>query len=75
MKKLNIGMVGYKFMGKAHSHAYHDLPMFFPNTIRKVKKVICGRNPEAIKEAAAQFGWEEYTTDWKELLERDDRSY
>lgn len=72
MKKLNIGMVGYKFMGKAHSHAYHDLPMFFPNTIHPVKKVICGRNPEAIKEAAAQFGWEEYTTDWKELLERDD---
>ena len=60
-------------MGKAHSHAYHDLPMFFPNTIHPVKKVICGEKyPEAINQAAAQFGWEEYTTDWKELIGRDD---
>lgn len=71
-KQLNIGMVGYKFMGKAHSHAYHDLPMFFPDKIKPVKKVICGRNPEAVAQAAEQFGWEEYTTDWKELIERDD---
>ncbi|CAM4004782.1 Gfo/Idh/MocA family protein [Lederbergia lenta] len=72
MNSINIGMIGYKFMGKAHSHAYRDLPMFFPKSIRPEMKVICGRNPEAVAEAASQFGWEEHTTDWKELLKRDD---
>lgn len=72
MKSLNIGMIGYKFMGKAHSHAYRDLPMFFPKSIKPEMKVVCGRNPEAVSEAAEQFGWEAYTTDWKELLQRDD---
>jgi predicted dehydrogenase len=72
MEKVNIGMIGYKFMGKAHSHAYRDLPLFFPNRIHPEMKVICGRNPEAVAEAAKQFGWEEYTTDWKTLLQRED---
>lgn len=72
MEKLRIGMVGYKFMGKAHSHAYRDLPLFFPNTVHPVMKVICGRDQKGVALAAKQFGWEEYTTDWKRLLERDD---
>ena len=69
MKSINIGMIGYKFMGKAHSNAYRALPMFFPNSIQPKMKVICGRNEEAVSEAAKQFGWEEYTTDWKDLIE------
>lgn len=72
MDKVNVGMIGYKFMGKAHSNAYRALPMFFPERVRPNMKVICGRNSEAVKEAANNFGWEEYTTDWKELLTRDD---
>ncbi|WP_010676824.1 Gfo/Idh/MocA family protein [Bacillus timonensis] len=72
MKKINVGMIGYKFMGKAHSHAYRDLPMFFPNTLHPEMKVICGRNLNGVAEAAKQFGWEEYTTDWRSLLQRDD---
>lgn len=72
MEKIRIGMVGYKFMGKAHSHAYQDLPMFFPDIIHPEMKVICGRDEKAVSLAAKQFGWEEYTTDWKSLLERDD---
>ena len=72
MKTIKIGMVGYKFMGKAHSHAYRDLPLFFPKSIHPEMKVICGRNPESVAEAAKQFGWEEYATDWRSLLERDD---
>ncbi len=72
MKSVNVGMIGYKFMGKAHSHAYRDLPMFFPNSLKPEMKVICGRNEEAVAQAAKQFGWEEYTTDWKSLIERDD---
>ncbi|WP_338368171.1 Gfo/Idh/MocA family protein, partial [Enterococcus faecium] len=69
---IKVGMVGYKFMGKAHSHAYRDLPLFFPESLSPEMKVICGRNESEVAKAAAQFGWEESTTDWKNLLERED---
>jgi predicted dehydrogenase len=73
MKQLRIGMVGYKFMGKAHSNAYRALPMFFPDAKIKPKmSVICGRNEDAVKQAALQFGWAEIETDWRALIERDD---
>ncbi|NHN34555.1 Gfo/Idh/MocA family protein [Paenibacillus agricola] len=72
MKQVNIGMVGYKFMGKAHSHAYRDLHMFFPKLAKPMMKLICGRDEQGVAEAAEQFGWDGYVTDWRELLERDD---
>src|SRR5690606_11756728 len=72
MNPVRVGMIGYKFMGKAHSHAYRDIPMFFPGTLRPVMKVICGRNEEGVKKAARQFGWEEAATDWREVVCRDD---
>ncbi|WP_282939899.1 Gfo/Idh/MocA family oxidoreductase [Paenibacillus sp. RC67] len=72
MKQFNIGMVGYKFMGKAHSHAYRDLHMFFPKAARPGMKLICGRDEQGVAQAAEQFGWEGYVTDWRELLKRDD---
>jgi predicted dehydrogenase len=67
MKEINVGMVGYKFMGKAHSHAYRDLPMFFPNVLKPRMKLICGREESGVSQAARQFGWEGYVTDWKRL--------
>lgn len=72
MSKVNIGMIGYKFMGKAHSHAYHDLPMFFPDVAKPVMKAICGRNEEGVRQAQQQLNWESYETDWRKLIERDD---
>ncbi|MGI2326778.1 Gfo/Idh/MocA family protein [Planococcus sp. YIM B11945] len=72
MKEVNVGMIGYKFMGKAHSNAYRALPMFFPESSVPNMKVICGRHPEAVAEAAKQFGWQEFATDWKELVARND---
>lgn len=72
MAKVNIGMVGYKFMGKAHSNAYRVLPMFFPNSVAPEMKVICGRDAVALEQARKQFGWQEAVTDWRELLTRDD---
>ncbi|WP_340023343.1 Gfo/Idh/MocA family oxidoreductase [Paenibacillus sp. FSL K6-1096] len=72
MKQLRIGMIGYKFMGKAHSNAYRSLPMFFPKAVKPHMSVICGRNEEAVTEAADQLGWSESVTDWKELIARDD---
>jgi len=73
MKQLNVGMIGYKFMGKAHSQAYRDVPMFFPDTAAKpVMKLICGRDKAGVEQAAGQFGWAESVTDWRELVARDD---
>jgi predicted dehydrogenase len=72
MKQIRVGMVGYKFMGKAHSHAYRDIPMFFPNAIKPVMQTVCGRDVEGVATAAKQFGWNGYVTDWKELVCHDD---
>jgi len=72
MQEIRIGMVGYKFMGKAHSHAYRDLPMFFPNVPKPVMTTICGRHEPSVRAAAEQFGWASYVTDWRELVRRDD---
>lgn len=72
MKTVRVGMVGYKFMGKAHSNAYRALPMFFPKSIKPEMKAICGRDPEGVEQAREQFGWESSETDWRELVGRDD---
>ena len=72
MKSFNIGMVGYKFMGKAHSHAYKDLHMFFPQTAVPKMKLICGRDESGVSSAAEQFGWDGYVTDWRELVTHPD---
>lgn len=69
MKEINIGMIGYKFMGKAHSHAYRDLHMFFPDAPVPRMRTICGRDTDGVAQAADQFGWEKHVTDWHELLE------
>ncbi len=72
MKQINVGMVGYKFMGKAHSQAYKEAPMFFPDAPQPVMKAICGRDQAGVEQAARQFGWEDAVTDWRELISRDD---
>lgn len=72
MQKINIGLIGYKFMGKAHSHAYFDMPRFFRPKAVPVMRVICGRNEEAVREAATQYGWGSYETDWRKLIDIDD---
>ncbi|MHA2854583.1 Gfo/Idh/MocA family protein [Paenibacillus lautus] len=72
MKQLRVGMIGYKFMGKAHSNAYRSLPMFFPKALKPEMVAICGRNASAVQEAANQLGWRESVTDWKQLVNRED---
>ncbi|MCM3749722.1 Gfo/Idh/MocA family oxidoreductase [Paenibacillus pasadenensis] len=71
--KLRVGMVGYKFMGKAHSNAYRAMPMFFSEApLQPEMAVICGRDPEGTELARSQFGWQELETDWRKLVQRDD---
>ncbi|MBM7551523.1 Gfo/Idh/MocA family protein [Thalassobacillus pellis] len=71
-KEVRIGMVGYQFMGKAHSHAYRDLPFYFDGKIKPVLKAVAGRKEAAVKDAADRMGWESYETDWRKLVERKD---
>jgi len=74
MKKqeIRIGMVGYQFMGKAHSHAYRDIPFYFNTSFTPVLKAVAGRNEENVKKAAKKMGWESYETDWRQLIARND---
>lgn len=72
VKKIRVGLIGYMFMGKAHSQAYRNVHRFFDMKVVPEMKVICGRNEEAVKEAQQKFGWQEYETDWRKLVERDD---
>ena len=72
MKDINIGMIGYKFMGKAHSNAYSKVNMFFDAGANAVRKVICGRDAAGVAQAAKKFGWEHAETDWKKMASRKD---
>lgn len=72
MKPLNVAMIGYKFMGKAHGYALMAMPFFFKTGIQPVRKVICGRHEGPLRQAAEDFGWEETSTDWREVVRRPD---
>lgn len=72
MKELRIGIVGYKFMGKAHSNAWIKAPRFFDPDAQPVLQVACGRHEKPLKEFASRWGWRHTETDWKKLVRRDD---
>jgi len=72
MKKLNIGMIGYGFMGRAHSNAYRKVGNFFDLPYQPVLKAACARNAEQVKAFADKWGYESTETDWRKLIERDD---
>ncbi len=69
---LRVGMVGYAFMGAAHSLAWRTAGRVYDLPLRPAMVAICGRNGAAAAAAASRLGWESSTTDWKELIERDD---
>ncbi len=71
-KKLNIGMVGYGFMGRTHSNAFRKVSNFFDNEHVPVLKAICGRNEANTRAFADKWGYESIETDWKKLVERKD---
>ena len=72
MKKVNVALIGYKFMGRAHSNAWRQAASFFDPPVAPVLKVICGRDEAGVRNAAARFGWREHATDWREVVRRDD---
>lgn len=71
-KQLRIGMIGYGFMGRAHTNAYKRVCDFFQREYRPVLKAACARNKEKIQAFADNWGYESIETDWRELLKRDD---
>lgn len=71
-KPLNIGMIGYGFMGRAHSNGYNRVPNFFDTEYVPVLKAACARNKEKVQAFADTWGYESIETDWRKMLERDD---
>ena len=69
---LRVGMVGYGFMGAAHSQGWRVAPRFFDLPATPSMDVIVGRDADAVAAAAATWGWRESATDWRDLIERDD---
>jgi predicted dehydrogenase len=72
MKNLNIGLVGYGFMGRTHSNAFHQAPRFFDLPFRPVLKAICARDADRAKRFASNWGYEGVESDWRKLVERKD---
>lgn len=70
--RLRVGMVGYAFMGAAHSHAWRNAHRFFDLPLTPELTAIVGRNEAAVSAAAERLGWNSVETDWRRLLERDD---
>ncbi|WP_353710956.1 Gfo/Idh/MocA family oxidoreductase [Arthrobacter sp. K5] len=71
-KPLRVGMVGYAFMGAAHSQAWRTAPRFFDLPLQPQLTAVAGRNASGVRAAADKLGWESAETDWRRLIERDD---
>jgi predicted dehydrogenase len=71
-EQLRVGMVGYAFMGAAHSQAWRTVNRAFDLPLPARMTAVCGRSAEQVAAAAATLGWAEHTTDWRELVARDD---
>jgi predicted dehydrogenase len=71
-KPLRVGLIGYSFMGRAHSNAFHQVNHFFPSSYEIVPQAVCGRDEAKVKEFAEKWGYRSTETDWKKLVARDD---
>jgi predicted dehydrogenase len=71
-RRLRIAMIGYGFMGAAHSQGWRTAPRVFDLPAEPEMAVIVGRHAEAVADAATKWGWAEWATDWREVIARDD---
>src|SRR3954452_13561766 len=69
---LGVGMVGYAFMGAAHSQAWRTVGRVFDLPLSPLMVELCGRDSAAADRAATTLGWQSSTSDWRELVERPD---
>jgi len=68
-KTFRVGLIGYKFMGRAHSNAWRQAPKFFNLKGNVELHTICGRDAAGVQAARAQLGWQYSATDWREVVE------
>ena len=71
-RELGVAVIGYAFMGKAHSNAWRNVGAFYPDGPAVARRVLVGRDRTRWRRPARQYGWQESATDWREVLERDD---
>ena len=71
-RAVNVALIGYAFMGRAHSNAYRQVTPFFSPRLTPRLKVLCGRTAAKVQVAARELGWEETATDWKAVVARPD---
>jgi predicted dehydrogenase len=72
MENINVALIGYAFMGRAHSNAYRQVSAFLTPQRAARRKLLCGRSAGPVRAAADRFGWEQTCTDWREAIDRDD---
>lgn len=72
---LRVGVLGYRFMGKAHANAFARLPMFFPEAPEVERHVLVGRDEAALADAADRLGFETTATDWRDVVDEVDVFY
>jgi predicted dehydrogenase len=68
-KTLRVGLIGYRFMGRAHSSAWRQAPRFFPLTADVEMHTICGRDATGVEAARGQLGWQHASTDWRDVID------
>src|SRR3954466_9511866 len=71
-KKLNVGLVGYGFMGRTHSNAFGKVNQFFDLEYEPVLKAVCARDADKVLAFANQWGYESVETDWRKLVGHKD---
>src|SRR3954468_12785538 len=71
-RPLGVGLIGYAFMGAAHSQAWRTAPHFFDLPMRPQLTVLAGRDAVRVADAAVRLGWSSVETDWRRVLDRDD---
>jgi predicted dehydrogenase len=75
MTALRVGVLGYRFMGRAHANALARLGMFFPDAPDVVRHTLVGRDAEALSDAADRLGFERTATDWRDVIDEVDVFY
>ena len=70
--ELRVALIGTKFMGKAHSNAWGQVNRFFKRDVKATMAVICGRDAQGAQDMADTWGWEEASTDWRDVVSRPD---
>src|SRR6266513_1060754 len=71
MNDLNIGLIGYGFMGRTHSNAFLQAPRFFDLPWRPMLKAVAARKEDRVKAFAEKWGYESFDTDWRNLVARN----